>query len=153
MLDRLAAAAVATLAPLLDAVRAATRYGLVPLWNGAADAVLGAAGYVLIYAGADRQAARVLGLALVDTLVAHGARVRGHAVQEPVAWRGQTVAVLVRRACCLYYKSGPPVDEPSDAYCMTCPFLCAPARALRFGAFLDGAAADPVTAALPATAP
>ncbi|OLS98037.1 hypothetical protein BJF90_41720 [Pseudonocardia sp. CNS-004] len=52
LLDRVAADAVATLRPLLDAVRAATRYGLVPLWNGAADAVRGAAHYAPLYAGA-----------------------------------------------------------------------------------------------------
>ena len=39
LLDAVAAAAVATLAPLLRDVRAATRFGLVPLWNAAADTV------------------------------------------------------------------------------------------------------------------
>jgi hypothetical protein len=150
LLDRVAAAAVATLAPLLAAVRAATRFGLVPLWNGAADAVLGAAVYAPTYAGADRQDAGALGLALVDALVGHGALVRGRAVHEPVAWRGRRVAVPVRRACCLYHRTGPQVDEPSDAYCMTCPFLGTQDRARRFEAFLDHLAAEAVTA--PATA-
>jgi hypothetical protein len=53
----------------------------------------------------------------------------------------------VRAACCLYYKTEPEVERASDAYCMTCPFLCAPDRRERFGAFVDGL--TPATAAAP----
>jgi hypothetical protein len=147
LLDRVAAAAVATLRPLLDAVRAATRYGLVPLWNSAADAVRGAAAYAPLYAGAEREPARALGAALVDALAAHGARIRDRGGQEPVEWGDETYAVPVRAACCLYYKTEPEVERPSDAYCMTCPFLPSPDRRERFGAFVDGIA--PATAASP----
>jgi hypothetical protein len=137
LVDRVAAAAVATLGPLLDAVRAATRYGLVPLWNGAADAVRGAATYVPLYAGADRERASSLGRVLVDALTAHGARIRHRGGCESVPWGTDTYAVPVRAACCLYYKTEPQVEQPSDAYCMTCPFLCSPDRRKRFGAFVD----------------
>jgi hypothetical protein len=147
LLDRVAAAAVATLRPLLDAVRAATRYGLVPLWNSAADAVRGAATYAPLYAGAEREPARALAAALVDALAAHGARIRDRGGQEPVEWGAETYAVPVRAACCLYYKTEPEVERPSDAYCMTCPFLPSPDRRERFGAFVDGLA--PATAASP----
>lgn len=140
LLDRVAAAAVATLRPLLDAVRAATRYGLVPLWNSAADAVRGAATYVPLYAGAEREPARALGAALVDVLTAHGARVRDRGGQESVEWGSETFTVPVRAACCLSYKTEPEVERPSDAYCMTCPFLSSPDRRQRFGAFVDGLA-------------
>ncbi|HYH29183.1 MAG TPA: hypothetical protein VD903_02260 [Pseudonocardia sp.] len=146
LLDRVAAAAVATLGPLLDAVRAATRYGLVPLWNGAADAVRSAATYVPLYAGVDREAAREVGTALVAALAAHGARIRDRGGCEAVQWRAETYAVPVRAACCLYYKTEPQVQRPSDAYCMTCPFLCSPDRKQRFATFVDGLA-TPVTAA------
>ncbi|OLT22249.1 hypothetical protein BJF78_07535 [Pseudonocardia sp. CNS-139] len=74
LLDRVAAAAVGTLAPLFVAIRAATRYGMVPLWNGTADSVLAAAAYVPLYAGmdgAERPAARRLGHVFVDTLIRH----------------------------------------------------------------------------------
>jgi hypothetical protein len=50
----------------------------------------------------------------------------------------ETYTVPVRAACCLYYKTEPEVERPSDAYCMTCPFLCAPDRRERFGTFVDG---------------
>jgi hypothetical protein len=137
LVDRVAAAAVGTLAPLFDAVRAATRYGIVPLWNGAADVVRSAATYVPLYAGTDRDAAREVGAALVDALIARGAGIRGRGGVQPVAWGGQTYAVPVRSACCLYYKTEPDVQQSSDAYCMTCPFLDAPDRERRFGTFVD----------------
>jgi hypothetical protein len=147
LLDRVAAAAVATLRPLLDAVRAATRYGLVPLWNSAADAVRGAATYVPLYAGAERDPARALGAALVDALAVHGARIRDRGGQEQLEWGAETYTVPVRAACCLYYRTEPEVQRPSEAYCMTCPLLCSPERRQRFGAFVDGLA--PATAAVP----
>jgi hypothetical protein len=147
LLDTVAAAAVTTLRPLLDAVRAATRYGLVPLWNSAADAVRSAATYAPLYAGADREQARAVGAALVDALAAHGARIRDRGGQESVVWGAETYRVPVRAACCLYYKTEPQVQRPSDAYCMTCPFLCSPDRRQRFGTFVDGLA--PATAGVP----
>jgi hypothetical protein len=138
MLQRVAADAVATLRPLLDAVRAATRYGLVPLWNSAADAVRGTAHYVPLYARVDRDGAREIGSALVEALAAEGALLRGRGGHEHLEWGTETYAVPVRAACCLYYKTAPDVERASDAYCMTCPFLCSPERKERFGAFLDG---------------
>jgi hypothetical protein len=144
LLHRVAADAVATLRPLLDAVRGATRYGLVPLWNSAADAVRSAAHYAPLYAGADRDGARAVGAALVAeigaALAAQGARprLRDRGGQERVEWGTETYTVPVRAACCLSYKTGPEVQRPSDAYCMTCPFLCAPDRRDRFGSFVDG---------------
>ena len=146
LLDRVAAAAVATLAPLLDAVRAATRYGAVPLWNAAADSVRSAAAYVPIYTGTDRRAARELGDALVDALVAHGARARGRGGRQPVVWREEPYDLPVRAACCLYYKTEPQVDRPADRYCLTCPFLDPADRVARFGVFVDGLCA-PTSAA------
>jgi hypothetical protein len=138
LLHRVAADAVVTLRPLLDAVRAATRYGLVPLWNSAADAVRGAAHYAPIYAGVEREGARAVGAALVDALAAQGARLRDRGGQQRVEWGTETYTVPVRAACCLSYKTEPEVERPSDAYCMTCPFLCSPDRRERFGTFVDG---------------
>ncbi|QYN32763.1 hypothetical protein K1T35_29905 [Pseudonocardia sp. DSM 110487] len=138
LLHRVAADAVATLRPLLEGVRAATRYGLVPLWNSAADAVRSAAHYAPLYAGVDRDGARAIGAALVDALAAQGARVRDRGGHERLQWGTETYTVPVRAACCLYYKTEPEVERPSDAYCMTCPFLCSPDRRERFGAFVDG---------------
>jgi hypothetical protein len=149
LLDRVAAAAVATLRPLLDAVRAATRFGLVPLWNGAADAVRGAATYVPLYAGAERDPARAVGAAFVDALAAHGARIRDRGGQELVQRGAETYTVPVRAACCLYHKTEPEVERASDAYCMTCPFLCSSERRQRFAEFVDGLAPPP---AVPVTA-
>jgi len=148
LLHRVAADAVTTLRPLLEAVRAATRYGLVPLWNSAADAVRGAAHYAPLYAGADRDGARAVGAALVEALAAQGARLRARDGHERLRWGTETYTVPVRAACCLYYKTEPEVERPSDAYCMTCPFLCTPDRRERFGAFVDGLAAE-LTAGAP----
>lgn len=135
LLDRVAAAAVATLAPLFAAVREATRYGLVPLWNGVADSVRSAATYVPVYAGAHPgEWPRDLATALVDALVAHGAKIRTRGADVPLRWREREYAVSVRAACCLYYKVA---GESPENYCMTCPFLDACARESRFGEFLD----------------
>lgn len=137
LLDGVAHRAVRTLAPLFDAVRAATRYGIVPLWNGAADAVLGTAAFVPIYAGTDQRAGGDLGVALVDALVAHGAPVRTRGGHEPLRWGEQSYRVPVRGTCCLYYKTQPPVEQSGDEYCTTCPFLDAGERRRRFRSFLD----------------
>jgi len=134
LLDALAAAAVATLAPLLREVRAATRFGLVPLWNGAGDAVRLTAEMVPRYAG--RAPRPGLAPVLLDALVAHGALIRGRGEDQPLPGRSERVPV--RAACCLAFRTDPPVATPSDALCTTCPLLTAPERARRYTAFLDG---------------
>ena len=119
LLDAVAAAAVATLAPLLDEVRVATRFGLVPLWNAAGDAVRLTAAMAPRYAG--RVARPGLATALLDALVAHGAPIRGRGTDQPLPGRAERVPV--RAACCLAYRTDPPVADPSDALCTTCPLL------------------------------
>ena len=134
LLDAVAAAAVAALAPLLGEVRAATRFGLVPLWNAAGDAV---------------RAHRRDGAALRRTGPAAGARPRPRWTRSsPTAPRSAAAArtnrcpadpkrVPVRAACCLAYRTDPPVARASDALCTTCPLLAAPERAGRYAAWLD----------------
>ncbi len=132
LLDAVAAAAVATLAPLLDEVRSATRFGLVPLWNAAGDAVRLTAAMVPRYAG--RTPLPGLATALLDALVAHGAPIRGRGTDQPLPGRAERVPV--RAACCLAYRTDPPVADPSDALCTTCPLLDPPERARRYAAWL-----------------
>jgi hypothetical protein len=144
LLDAVAAAAVATLAPLLDEVRAATRFGLVPLWNAAGDAVRLTAAMAPRYAG--RTARPGLATALLDALVAHGAPIRGRGTDQPLPGRAERVPV--RAACCLAYRTDPPVADPADALCTTCPLLPAPARARRYAAWLDRL--PPITGSAPA---
>jgi hypothetical protein len=132
LLDAVAAAAVATLAPLLDEVRAATRFGLVPLWNAVGDAVRLTDAMVPRYAG--RTPRPGLATALLDALVAHGAPIRGRGTDQPLPGRAERVPV--RAACCLAYRTDPPVADPSDALCTTCPLLDPPERARRYAAWL-----------------
>jgi hypothetical protein len=134
LLDAVAAAAVATLAPLLRDVRAATRFGLVPLWNAAGDAVRLTAEMAPRYAG--RSPRPGLAPAFLDALVARGAPIRGRGEDQPLPDRPERVPV--RAACCLAYRTDPPVARPSDALCTTCPLLPAPERARRYAAWLDG---------------
>lgn len=134
LLDALASAAVAALAPLLGDVRAATRFGLVPLWNAAGDAVRLTAEMAPRYAG--RAPRPGLAPALLDALVAHGAPIRGRGEDQPLPGRPERVPV--RAACCLAFRTDPPVARPSDALCTTCPVLPGPERARRYTAFLDG---------------
>ena len=133
LLDAVGAAAVGTLAPLLREVRAATRFGLVPLWNAAADTVRLTAEFVPRYAG--RTPRPTLAPALLDALVTHGAPIRGRGADEPLPGRPERVPV--RASCCLAFRADPPVAHPSDALCTTCPLLPAPERAARYTAFLD----------------
>jgi hypothetical protein len=140
LLDAVAAAAVATLAPLLHEVRAATRFGLVPLWNGAADTVRLTADQVVRYAGRLPESGSVLAAAFLDALVAHGAPIRSRGVEQQLPGRADHMPV--RAACCLAYRTDPPVAHPSDALCTTCPLLPAPERARRYVAFVDGISAS-----------
>jgi hypothetical protein len=134
LLDAVAAAAVQTLTPLLGDVRAATRFGLVPLWNAAGDAVRLTAEMAPRYAG--RGPRPGLASTFLDALVAHGAPIRGRGDDQPLPGRSERVPV--RAACCLAYRTDPPVARPFDALCTTCPLLPAPERARRYTAFLDG---------------
>ena len=117
-----------------DEVRAATRFGLVPLWNAAGDAVRLTAEMAPRYAG--RAPRPGLAPALLDALVAHGAPIRGRGEDQPLPGRAERVPV--RAACCLAFRTDPPVARPSDALCTTCPLLPGPERARRYTAFLDG---------------
>jgi hypothetical protein len=137
LIDAVASAGVATLAPLLREVRAATRFGLVPLWNAAADTVRLTADQVPRYAG--RRAATpgpALAAALLDALVAHGAPIRSRGVEQPLP--GRSDRMPVRAACCLAFRTDPPVARPTDALCTTCLLLPAADRARRYAAFLEG---------------
>jgi hypothetical protein len=136
VLDAVAAAAVATLAPLLREVRAATHFGLVPLWNAAADTVRLTADQVLRYAGRPPEAGAALAAALLDALVAHGAPIHRRGLEQPLPGRPDRMPVRV--SCCLAYRTDPPVAHPSDALCTSCPLLPAPERARRYVAFVEG---------------
>ncbi|MDT7577112.1 MAG: hypothetical protein QOH17_3445 [Pseudonocardiales bacterium] len=140
LLDAVAATAVATLAPLLHEVRAATHFGLVPLWNGAADTVRLTADQVFRYAGRPPASGSVLAAAFLDALLARGAPIRSRGVEQQLA--GRPDRMPVRAACCLAYRTDPPVPRPSDALCTTCPLLPAPERARRYIAFVDGLSAS-----------
>ena len=74
--------------------------------------------------------------AFLDALVAHGAPIRGRGADQPLPGRSERVPV--RAACCLAFRTDPPVGRPSDALCTTCPLLPAAERARRYAAFLDG---------------
>jgi len=134
VLDAVAAAATATLAPLLERVRAATRFGLVPLWNAVADTVRITAAHVPLHAG--RPPRDDLAAALLDALVVAGAPIRGRGSAQPLPGRAEHVPV--RAACCLYFRTDPPVARRQDALCTTCPLLARNERAVRYAAFLDG---------------
>jgi hypothetical protein len=68
---------------------------------------------------------------LLDALVAHGAPIRGRGTDQPLPGRPERVPV--RAACCLAFRTDPPV-----ALCTTCPLLAPPERARRYAAWLDG---------------
>ncbi|MGI9004175.1 MAG: hypothetical protein ACR2GH_21430 [Pseudonocardia sp.] len=137
LLDAAAAQAVATLTPMIDAVHALSRFGVVPAWNVAADAVLGTATFVPLYLGGDERAGRALGEALLDALVARGARIGRRGTCEAVVRGGSEFQMPVRGSCCFSYRTDEETSRPGDQYCTTCPLLDVPTRARRFGVLLD----------------
>ncbi|MGH3822793.1 MAG: (2Fe-2S)-binding protein [Pseudonocardiaceae bacterium] len=138
LLDETATQAVATLTPVIDQVSAASRFGIVPAWNVVADSVLSTAMLVPLYLGGDELAGRAIGVALLDALVAHGARIRTRGTCQTVTREPDMYRLPVRGSCCFFYKTGPDVDQPGDEYCTTCPLLDDTTRTRRFRALLDG---------------
>jgi ferric iron reductase protein FhuF len=137
LINASAAQAVATMTPILAQVRAASRFGIVPAWNVVADSVLSTATLVPLYLGGDELAGRTIGVALLDALVAQGARIRTRGTSEAITRGADTYWLPVRGSCCFFYKTGPDVDQPGDEYCTTCPLLNETARTRRFRALLD----------------
>lgn len=131
------AGAVAVLAPVIEQVRELSRFGVVPAWNVAADSVLGMSTFVPLYLGTDERAGRRTGEALLDALVAHGARIRTRGTCEPVLRERAEYLLPVRGSCCFHYKTEPEIEQPGDEYCTTCPLLDAGLRHRRFGNLLD----------------
>lgn len=135
VLDRLARAAAATLTPLFEQVRSATRFGALPLWNLAADAVLSTATDLPAAAGGDlvdQLRGRSLGEALVAALARHGGRSRCRARVQQLPGASGPVAVAVRGACCLAYRAEPATPPGGPACCTTCPLVSDAARAQRW---------------------
>lgn len=138
LLDALATEAVGTLDPLFAAVRGATRFGVVPLWNAAADTVRTTAAHVALYAALPPGPAHATATGLLDRLAARGARIRSRGADVPLEHRGHAHRVPVRASCCLWFRTNPPVPRRSDALCTTCPLLAPAERDPRYRAFLDG---------------
>lgn len=138
LLDGAAGRAVATLGPVVEQVRAASRFGVVAGWGVAADAVLSTASFVPLYLGRDERAGRAVGTALLDALVAHGARVRTRGGCTTVARAGFALEVPLRGSCCFAYRSAPAVERPGDEYCSTCPVLDPALRGRRLAELVDG---------------
>jgi hypothetical protein len=119
---------VASLAPVLAEVRAASSYGLTGLWGGVADDVYatalmlnapaaGHAGAVALWADADL---------LVDEIATLAPRLRARS--KPVTVEGPAGAVLhaVQGTCCLEYRTPAGRARKSAggvAHCSTCPLL------------------------------
>jgi hypothetical protein len=133
MLDEPARHAVAILGPVIDELRALSRFGVVPAWNVVADSVLSTATFVPLFAGGDERAGRVLGEALLDALVRYGARIR----TRGTCTSARGLRLPVRGSCCFHYRTDPQVKTHDDAFCTTCPLLDPTVRSRRFQAFLD----------------
>ncbi|MET7402755.1 hypothetical protein ABZS66_55670 [Dactylosporangium sp. NPDC005572] len=116
-----AARAVATLAPLLEAVRARAPFGLRLLWGAVADEVAGAAIRVAQLAGRDAGPAWDRAQRLVDELAAHAPVPLTRGAPFPVAWPGGRHLFQVRGTCCLNYRSALESGERDESCCSTCP--------------------------------
>jgi hypothetical protein len=90
---------------------------------------------VLRYAGRPPEAGTALAAAFLDALVVQGAPIRGRGFEQPLP--GRPDRMPVRAACCLAYRTDPPVARPADALCTSCPLLPAPERARRYIAFVE----------------
>ena len=131
LIDWTADRAIAILRPLLDDLHRRTRFGLVPMWNLAADSVLGPSTVVPLLVGRDQAGGRAVANALLDALVARGAPIRRRGTTQLVALGRRTVAAPVRGSCCLLYREA--TNQPtSRSVCASCPLLDPADRAARF---------------------
>ena len=122
---------MAILGPLLDDLHRRTRFGLVPMWNLAADSVLGPSTVVPLLVGHDQAGGRAVASALLDALVARGAPIRRRGPTQLVSLGRRTVAAPVRGSCCLLYREA--TNQPtSQSVCASCPLLDPADRAARF---------------------
>jgi hypothetical protein len=135
LIDWTADRAIAILGPLLDDLHRRTRFGLVPMWNLAADSVLGPSTVVPLLVGPDQAGGRAVASALLDALVARGAPIRRRGTTQTVSIGRRTVAAPVRGSCCLLYReaTGQRRGRPaSQSVCASCPLLDPADRAARF---------------------
>jgi hypothetical protein len=109
--------AYATLAPLIEQIHIATRYGRVAMWNQVADSVLSPATKSPLLAGQSQEEGRAVGQLLLDALVAEGAPIRRRGtVRIAQTETGRQVLDPVRGMCCLFYRQ----DEEK---CGGCPLV------------------------------
>jgi hypothetical protein len=132
---------VASLDPVLQAVRAATRLGLPALWGSVGDDV---AAMVLVArdAGAtldeSREAWRRAD-ALVEEIAVLAPRLRTRPQAETVAGPTGPVLVTVRGTCCLDYRTPAGAARRAcgePAYCLACPLEDAAVRRARWERYL-----------------
>ncbi|OZM81588.1 hypothetical protein [Pseudonocardia sp. MH-G8] len=118
---------VATVAPLVDAVRAASRVGPRTLWGYVLDMLHFNPLSVARQLGHDRTAAWERAAALAEAL--HAAGAPRFSRPELVRFGADPDEVWgVRGACCLDFK------EPTHGMCLTCPLLDADARHAKWAA-------------------
>lgn len=134
----LALGLVDRLTPVLDAVRASTRFGRSGLWGGVADELASAALWAARSGRTDAGDAWRLAEAASDT-IAQGRRwLRARPRLFPITTADGASAFSVKGTCCLYYKTQPqPPDPCGDSYCNTCPFRDDDSRGRRLVATLD----------------
>jgi hypothetical protein len=94
----------ATLDPLIGELHRVTRYGLAPMWNLVADAILGPATVAPRLAGLDQRAGHAVGGALIDRLISRGAPIRRRGTVREERIDGRLVLAPVRGSCCLYFR-------------------------------------------------
>lgn len=150
--DRYAEALVATLSPLLQAVRRRASYGLRGLWGAVADDIAGAALHAARQSGTDGWAAWSQADIVLDRLATRQENMRKRPSPFPVTWSGGESLFQVKGTCCLYYKTHDgPLDPDGDSYCTTCPFRYDDNRLARLRCLLEHP--QPEAAATAATPP
>lgn len=118
--DWWAARAVATLTPLLDAVRERAPFSLRNLWGSVSDEATGTAIWVGQLAGLAEDEAWRRARRLLDALARHAPIPFARSRPFPVAYPGGRRLFQVRGTCCLYYRSAAESRPPAEAYCSTC---------------------------------
>jgi hypothetical protein len=118
--------AVATLDPLLSAVREVGRYPLRNLWGAVADDLCGSAVWAVRESVGDlarTEAAWAETQALLDDVAALAPHLKVRPRPFPVSWSRGTALFQVRGTCCLYFRT-PEAGQRSEEerYCGSCPF-------------------------------
>jgi len=126
---------VAALTPVFAAIRRQASFGVIGMWGQAVDGLYSLALWLAHRTGGDHRVAWDEASAIVDVLAERVPQARARPRAFLVMTQHEERLFSVRGTCCLWFKSQP--EEPSAAYCTTCPLRGDQDRTQRLVRYLE----------------